>query len=170
LAYAQRQEQTLAVLYMDLDGFKLINDTFGHAVGDELLIAVSARMKSVLREVDTLARIGGDEFVAVLVNVQGLGECTVLVDRILNACSEPMVLDNRVIQVSASIGLTLYPQDNSSADQLLRHADRAMYEAKQSGKNRYFVFHSAHDAEALNRSDCHAKCTEPPALRQNPIS
>jgi diguanylate cyclase (GGDEF)-like protein len=153
MAYALRQQQTLAVLYLDLDGFKYINDTFGHPVGDELLIAVSNRMKSVLREVDTLARIGGDEFVAVLVNVQGLGECAVFVDRILKACSEPVVLDNRVMQVSASIGLTLYPQDDSNADQLLRHADRAMYEAKQSGKNRYFVFDAAHDTEMRNQGE-----------------
>jgi diguanylate cyclase (GGDEF)-like protein/PAS domain S-box-containing protein len=153
MAYATRQQQTLAVLYLDLDGFKYINDTFGHSVGDELLIAVSMRMKSALREVDTLARIGGDEFVAVLVNVQGLGECAELVERILNACSEPVVLDNRLMQVSASIGLTLYPQDDSSADQLLRHADRAMYEAKQSGKNRYIVFDAAHDTEMRNQSE-----------------
>jgi diguanylate cyclase (GGDEF)-like protein len=111
------------------------------------------RMKSALREVDTLARIGGDEFVAVLVNVQGLGECAELVERVLNACSEPVVLDNRLMQVSASIGLTLYPQDDSSADQLLRHADRAMYEAKQSGKNRYIVFDAAHDTEMRNQSE-----------------
>ena len=140
MAVAQRQQQTLAVLYLDLDGFKQINDTYGHAAGDALLVAVSHRMRRVLREVDTLARLGGDEFVAVLADVQGLEECRTLIDRLLKACADPVMHDSHVMQVSASIGLTLYPRDNSDADGLIRHADGAMYQAKQSGKNRFFVF------------------------------
>jgi diguanylate cyclase (GGDEF)-like protein/PAS domain S-box-containing protein len=140
MAGCLRKRQTLAVLYLDLDGFKTINDRFGHAAGDQLLVAVSARMKAALREVDTLARLGGDEFVALLVDVQSAHEWLPLVHRILKACSEPVWLEGQAVSVSTSIGLTLYPQDSADAVGLIRHADRAMYAAKQSGKNRYTLF------------------------------
>jgi diguanylate cyclase (GGDEF)-like protein/PAS domain S-box-containing protein len=153
MAQAQRQRQTLAVLYLDLDGFKQINDRHGHSVGDELLVQLSRRMKAALREVDTLARFGGDEFVAVLIDVQGPLECRPLVERVLHACSEPVLLQGVSAAVSASIGVTFYPQDDSDADQLIRHADRAMYEAKQSGKNRFYVFDSAKDAEFRSQGE-----------------
>ncbi len=153
MANSARQGQTLAVLYLDLDGFKSINDQHGHAVGDQLLITVSQRMKSTLREVDTLARIGGDEFVLVLVDVRGQAELNALIERILKACSEPIALAEEILQVSASIGVTLYPQDDVEADQLMRHADRAMYEAKQNGKNRYQLFDAAQDAEFKHRGE-----------------
>jgi diguanylate cyclase (GGDEF)-like protein/PAS domain S-box-containing protein len=153
MAHSARQKQTLAVLYLDLDGFKAINDMHGHGVGDQLLITVSQRMKSVLREIDTLARIGGDEFVLVLADVHGNVELNALIERVLRACSEPIVLGEFVLQVSASIGVTLYPQDDVEADQLMRHADRAMYEAKQNGKNRYQLFDAAQDAEFKHRGE-----------------
>ncbi|MCV2350990.1 EAL domain-containing protein [Paucibacter sp. Y2R2-4] len=153
MANSLRQEQSLAVLYLDLDGFKTINDSHGHAVGDQLLIAVSRRMSSVLREVDTLARIGGDEFVLVLVDVHRQLEFKSLLARILKACSDPIQVGDLALQVSASIGVTLFPQDNVDADQLMRHADRAMYEAKQAGKNRYQLFDAAQDAEFKHRGE-----------------
>ncbi|MDC8773043.1 EAL domain-containing protein [Paucibacter sp. hw8] len=153
MANSARHDQTLAVLYLDLDGFKVINDKHGHAVGDQLLITLSQRMKSHLREVDTLARIGGDEFVLVLVDVHGLAELNALIERILKACSEPIVFGEHLLQVSASIGVTLYPQDDVEADQLMRHADRAMYEAKQNGRNRYQLFDAAQDAEFKHRGE-----------------
>ncbi|NVO05819.1 MAG: diguanylate cyclase [Rhodoferax sp.] len=140
MANCQRNHQSLAVLYMDLDGFKAINDAYGHVVGDQLLVAVSARMKAALREVDTLARFGGDEFVVVLVDVQSAQEWLPLVDRVLNACSEPVQINGRTVCVSASVGVTLYPQDGADAATLIGQADRAMYRAKQSGKNRYALF------------------------------
>lgn len=140
MVLTRRTRQSLAVLYLDLDGFKTINDQYGHAAGDELLIAVSGRMKEAMREVDTLARIGGDEFVAVLVDVSNLNDCCHLIQRILQACAEPVVVSGRVLQVSASVGATLYPQDDVDADQLIRHADQAMYKAKQAGKNRIHIF------------------------------
>jgi diguanylate cyclase (GGDEF)-like protein/PAS domain S-box-containing protein len=140
-----RQEQSLAVVVLDLDGFKLINDAYGHNVGDELLIALSLRMKEVLREVDNLARIGGDEFVVVLADLIKLEDCEPVLERLLLSASEPFTIGDNVLNVSASIGVTLYPQDNVDADQLMRHADQAMYVAKESGKNRYHLFDTAQD-------------------------
>jgi diguanylate cyclase (GGDEF)-like protein len=143
IALCQRREQSLGVAFMDLDGFKEVNDNYGHNVGDELLITVSQRMKAALREGDTLARIGGDEFIAVMVDLDSIEEITPILERLLQAASDPVTIGNDVMQVSASIGVTLYPQDGSDADQLIRHADQAMYGAKQTGKNRYRLFDTA---------------------------
>jgi diguanylate cyclase (GGDEF)-like protein len=140
LVLARRQRLVLAIVYIDLDGFKHINDNFGHLAGDELLVTVSGRIKDALREVDTLARLGGDEFAAVLVDVQGLEECQDLIQRVLFACAEPVAIGSRTAQVSASIGLTLYPMDDGTPEELLAHADKAMYQAKKAGKNQYRVF------------------------------
>jgi diguanylate cyclase (GGDEF)-like protein/PAS domain S-box-containing protein len=152
MSQCERSEQSLAVLYMDLDGFKHVNDKFGHEVGDELLVAIAQRMKLALREVDTLARMGGDEFVAVMTDVDSVQDCIVLAQRVLAACSEPIRLQGTDLRVTASIGITMYPQDKAGAEQLMRHADQAMYEAKQSGKNRFHIFDSAQDAEVKSRS------------------
>ena len=140
-----RNEKSLSVVFLDLDGFKYVNDTYGHGVGDELLIALSVRMKEALREGDTLSRIGGDEFVAVLADLHNVADCEPVLERLLLATSEPITIGNIVLNVSASIGVTLYPQDNVDADQLMRHADQAMYAAKESGKNRYHLFDTAQD-------------------------
>jgi diguanylate cyclase (GGDEF)-like protein len=140
-----RHEQSLAVVFLDLDGFKQINDAFGHDVGDELLIALSLRMKEALRESDSLARIGGDEFVAVLADLAKIEDCKPVLDRLLLAASEPIIVGNILLHVSASIGVTIYPQDGADADILMRHADQAMYVAKESGKNRYHFFDTAQD-------------------------
>jgi diguanylate cyclase (GGDEF)-like protein/PAS domain S-box-containing protein len=153
MVLARRQQQSLAVLYLDLDGFKTVNDNHGHGVGDELLLVLSRRMKLVLREVDTLARMGGDEFVAVLMDVHTVQDCIRMVERVLHACSEPVLLDGKTLQVSASVGVTLYPQDDVDADQLMRHADQAMYQAKQAGKNRYQFFDSDQELELKSRGE-----------------
>ena len=145
IAQSQRRGRSLAVAYLDLDGFKEVNDRHGHEAGDELLIEISKRMKAVLREGDTLARIGGDEFVAVLVDLDGLDDAYPILDRLLEAASEPVTIHHLTIAVSASIGITLCPQDGVEADQLLRHADQAMYQAKQAGKNRHHMFDVTHD-------------------------
>jgi len=145
MAVCQRRNLSLAVAFMDLDGFKEVNDNHGHNVGDELLIAVSQAMKSALREGDTLARIGGDEFIAVMVDLESFKDSQPVLERLLKAASDPVTLDGTVMQVSASIGATLYPQDGSDADQLVRHADQAMYVAKQEGKNRYRLFDTAQE-------------------------
>ncbi len=137
---SQRRGNSLAVAYLDLDGFKQVNDTHGHGVGDEMLVLLSPLIKQALREGDTLARIGGDEFVALLVDLEDPTDCEPVLARLLQAASQPITVGDAVLRVSASIGVTLYPQDGADADLLLRHADQAMYIAKDSGKSRYHYF------------------------------
>lgn len=153
MARAQRSEQILAVAFLDLDGFKAVNDHHGHAIGDKLLVNIAQQMKSALREGDTLARIGGDEFVVVLTDLQHTSDCEPLLKRLLKAASTPVELDDLLLEVSASIGVTLYPQDGSDADQLLRHADQAMYLAKQAGKNCYRIFDIAKDVAVKHQRE-----------------
>jgi diguanylate cyclase (GGDEF)-like protein/PAS domain S-box-containing protein len=142
---ARRSGHSLAVVFIDLDGFKAINDRHGHDVGDHLLITVCARMQKALRNSDTLARLGGDEFVAVLENIHHANELDLMMNRLLEACSTEVTAENASgslsLHVSASIGVALYkPHDHDDPDRLIRHADVAMYAAKQQGKNRYVVF------------------------------
>jgi diguanylate cyclase (GGDEF)-like protein/PAS domain S-box-containing protein len=137
---AQRRNQLLAVVYLDLDGFKSVNDEYGHNVGDELLIVIAQRMKETLREVDTISRIGGDEFVAVMADLKQMTDCEYYLQRLLQAVADRVTIGDLTLQVSASIGVAFYPKGGDDADLLLRHADQAMYVAKLSGKNRYHVF------------------------------
>ncbi|MDP2441054.1 EAL domain-containing protein [Rhodoferax sp.] len=147
MAQAQRRHQQLAVVYLDLDGFKAINDHHGHEAGDQVLITLARRMKETLREGDTLARLGGDEFVAVLTDLEDTLACMPLLERLLAAAALPVSVGGLSLQVSASLGVTFYPQaQDIEADQLLRQADQAMYQAKVAGKNRYCVFDAAHDS------------------------
>lgn len=144
---SHRRGQPLAVVYLDLDGFKTINDTHGHNVGDQLLIALSDRMKQALREGDTLARIGGDEFVAILVDLANVEASEPMISRLLLAAAQPVHLGDLILRVSASLGVTFYPQpQEADADLLLRQADQAMYQAKLAGKNRLHVFDTDHDS------------------------
>jgi diguanylate cyclase (GGDEF)-like protein/PAS domain S-box-containing protein len=145
MAQCQRHNKSLAIAYMDLDGFKAVNDTHGHHAGDELLIALSQRMKEALREGDTLARIGGDEFIAVMVDLEKIEDIEPVLVRLLKAAADPVTVGDAIIQISASIGVTLYPQDGADADQLMRRADQAMYVAKKAGKNRYHLFDATQD-------------------------
>ncbi|WP_298213676.1 EAL domain-containing protein [Acidovorax sp.] len=142
----QRAGQSLAVALLDLDGFKAINDHHGHERGDELLVALAHRLKAALREGDTLSRTGGDEFVAVLVDLEHAQNCEPVLAQMLRAASDPIQISDALLQVSASIGVTLYPADGVDPDLLIRHADQAMYLAKQAGKNRYHLFDVAHDS------------------------
>ncbi|QIR16253.1 EAL domain-containing protein [Shewanella aestuarii] len=135
-----RRQQFLAVAYLDLDGFKMVNDTYGHNMGDQLLIELSKYMSDSLREGDTIARIGGDEFIVLLVDLDSMDDCERVLDRLLQAATRPVTSGSITAQVSTSIGVTLFPQDDVSADQLIRHADQAMYIAKQTGKNHYHFF------------------------------
>ncbi len=147
MAQAQRRGQQLAVAYLDLDGFKGVNDRYGHDIGDQLLIHLATAMKDTLREGDTLARLGGDEFVAVLIDLDGIESCVPMLTRLLDAAAAPVQFGAVVLQGSASVGVTFYPQTHDmEADQLLRQADQAMYQAKLAGKNRYHVFDSDHDS------------------------
>ncbi|MBK8577231.1 MAG: EAL domain-containing protein [Candidatus Accumulibacter sp.] len=146
MVQTQRRGQRLTVAFLDLDGFKAINDQHGHQAGDQLLIAVAGRMKQALREGDTLARLGGDEFVAVLLDLADVATCAPMLDRLIAAAAQPVQFGDLVLQVSTSLGVTFYPQSELiDADQLLRQADQAMYQAKLAGKNRYCVFDAEQD-------------------------
>ena len=146
---SERRKRSLSVIYLDLDGFKAVNDTYGHNVGDMLLVVLAQRMRLALREGDSLARFGGDEFVAVLVDLEHPLDCVPVLQRLLLAAAEPVEVEYNAqtiaLRVSASIGATIYPKDGADADLLMRHADQAMYLAKQAGKNRYHLFDVAHD-------------------------
>lgn len=145
MAQSQRLTCSVAVAFLDLDGFKHVNDRYGHRTGDDFLVALALRMKAALRDGDTLSRIGGDEFVVVMGNLQGAQDYEPVLERLLQAAADPVRIGELTLQVSTSIGVTLYPQDGSDADVLLRHADQAMYVAKQSGKNRFHLFDVAKD-------------------------
>ncbi len=140
LARARREGSLLAICFLDLDGFKPINDEHGHAVGDQFLLGISRALSTTLRGGDTLARIGGDEFVMLFGDIENEGECRAVLQRVLDAAQIPLQTEGLLLQVSASIGVTLFPNDDSDADTLLRHADQAMYRAKELGKNRYHLF------------------------------
>lgn len=146
ISHASRREKSVGVAFLDLDGFKEINDKFGHAIGDKLLISLARRLKSTLREGDTLSRLGGDEFVAVLTDLTDPRDLDPFLKRLLAVAAEPMLVEDLTLQVSASIGVTTFPQDGASPEQLLRHADQAMYNAKQAGKNRFHIFDVASDS------------------------
>ncbi len=147
MAQAQRRSQHLAIAYLDLDGFKAINDQHGHKAGDQVLVTLAHRMKRALREGDSLARLGGDEFVAVLIDLEGVSACLPLVTRLLAAAAQPIQMDGVTMRVSASVGITFYPQhEEIDADQMLRQADQAMYQAKLAGKNRFQFFDAAQDS------------------------
>jgi diguanylate cyclase (GGDEF)-like protein/PAS domain S-box-containing protein len=145
LVQCQRGSQSLAVAFMDLDGFKDVNDKYGHNMGDELLIAVSQQMQAALHEDDTLARIGGDEFIAVMINLEKPEDSVPVLECLLKAAANPVTVGDVMMQVSVSMGVAFYPRDGVEADPLIRRADQAMYVAKQEGKNRYHLFDTAKD-------------------------
>lgn len=143
IVHSQRNQKKLAVCFIDLDGFKTVNDTLGHAAGDTLLCEVSQRLKSMLRGEDTVARVGGDEFVLLVGDLIGDGDIEPLLERILQSLQEPVALNAQQARVSASIGITLHPTDPGTPDELLQHADEAMYAAKKGGKSRFNFWHAA---------------------------
>jgi diguanylate cyclase (GGDEF)-like protein/PAS domain S-box-containing protein len=151
IAQTHRDKKMLAVCYLDLDGFKPINDSNGHHIGDLVLIKISERIAHTIREGDTLARLGGDEFVILLLGLEKMDDCIHSMERLLENISKPIVIGNQLVTVTASIGVTIYPTDDYEADALLRHADQAMYKAKQSGKNRYFLYDANADQQAHRR-------------------
>ena len=147
LAHAQRAQRLLAIAYLDLDHFKPVNDALGHKMGDQLLIMVAQRLKEHTRADDTICRLGGDEFVLLLGDLVTIEECTLTIGRLLAALGQPYQLEQHTLKISASVGLTLYPFDDADADTLMRHADQAMYVAKQSGRNRFHLFDAALDRQ-----------------------
>jgi len=147
ISRSRRNLTSVAVCYLDLDGFKPINDTYGHDIGDLILIETAQRLQATVREGDTVSRIGGDEFVLILSDLSGVEQCQLILDRILQTVAQPIAFEETVVEVCASIGLTLFPQDDADADILVRHADQAMYVAKENGKNRYHLFDPVEDRQ-----------------------
>lgn len=155
MAQAQRRQNLLAVVFLDLDGFKAVNDTHGHDKGDKLLQVIAQRMQAALREGDTLARIGGDEFVGVLVDLADENAALPVINRLLEAAAQTIHVGDLKLNVTASAGASFFPQlGRVAADQLMRQADLAMYGAKQTGKNRFQIFDTSRDqAERSHNED-----------------
>lgn len=148
---ARGNNQLLAVMLLDLDGFKNLNDRYGHALGDRVLVAIAQRLKQVARSSDVVARLGGDEFALVLRGLPHMDEVERVAERILTLASAPCEIDGHRYQLSASLGITLFPFDSADPDTLLRHADQAMYQAKEGGRNRYHLFDAERDQQAQTR-------------------
>ena len=143
IAQTEREQNMMAICYLDLDGFKSINDIMGHEVGDQVLIEVAKRIENTIRGGDTVARLGGDEFVVLLLGLGKGDECVTTLERLLTAIAHPIIVNDKSPSVSASIGVSIYPLDDEDSDTLLRHADQSMYQAKQSGKNRFHIYDPA---------------------------
>ncbi|NJA06689.1 EAL domain-containing protein [Methylococcaceae bacterium WWC4] len=140
IAHSKRSECLLAVCYLDLDGFKQVNDGYGHEAGDQLLVQVAKRIRQNLREGDTVCRLGGDEFALLFENLQSVSQCEDTLKRIHQAVAEPFELAAGPVRIAASSGVTIYPLDREEPDLLLRHADHAMYQAKLAGRNCYRLY------------------------------
>lgn len=139
-AHARRAKALLGLLFLDLDGLKLANDTHGHKAGDALLVGFAERLRSVLREGDTVARLGGDEFTVLLPDLDDASNAGLIADKVLVALKQPILHEGKQLWASASIGIAVFPGDGDSGEQLLERADKAMYEAKQAGGARYSVW------------------------------
>lgn len=140
IAHAMRTQSVLAVCYLDLDGFKPVNDQHGHASGDQVLQEVAQRLLNIVRGNDTVARLGGDEFVILFSDLKTPDDFRVLLDRVLQEIARPIAIQNRQVLITGSIGVTQFPQDNGDPDALVQHADQAMYQAKHLGKSRYSLY------------------------------
>ena len=136
---AERNNYKLAILYMDLDGFKAINDALGHAMGDVLLVNIAKRLKASLRQEDLIARLGGDEFTLCYTNIKEIEEINLLCQRLLDNVSQPIYLEQHQCQVGFSIGVSIYPDHGTDYDTLMRVADSSMYQVKNSGKNNFAI-------------------------------
>jgi two-component system cell cycle response regulator len=151
MARSKRLQQPMGLMLLDLDRFKAVNDTLGHDAGDQLLKVVADRLHECVREVDTVARMGGDEFTIVLEGLSNEEDLVVVARRITRSLSEPFNIQDRQTSIGVSIGITIYPTDDHEIDDLLRHADAAMYRAKQRGGNT-FEFHISNDSPSSTLS------------------
>lgn len=148
---AKREKGKLAFLFLDLDRFKTINDTLGHGVGDQLLCAISQRLIGAVRESDMVSRLGGDEFAIMLTNIDSVSAIELLASKIIRAVAKPLTIDKHELFITLSIGISLYPHDSTSIENLMKQADIAMYGAKNRGRNRYQLYQPSMDHEANKR-------------------
>ena len=139
LAHARRNKSAMAVIYLDLDGFKQVNDTLGHGVGDTLLKLVAERLLETVREEDTVARVGGDEFILSLWQVSGIDYAALVASRAITALAQPYTIEGAAVNITISAGISIYPDHGEDADALLKSADTALYAAKHAGKNAYRI-------------------------------
>jgi len=151
ISHSKRNNTLLAICFIDLDDFKPVNDSFGHDIGDKLLIEVAERIKINIREEDTVSRQGGDEFALLLGDISSVEQCEQMIIRLHESLAQPYQIDGHILQISASSGITLFPKDNADIDTLMRHADQAMYKSKLSGKNRYYLFNTADDQQVIEK-------------------
>jgi diguanylate cyclase (GGDEF)-like protein/PAS domain S-box-containing protein len=142
ISLAKRHDRIVCLLFIDLDRFKPINDKYGHAVGDKVLLQVADRLKKMLRASDSVCRLGGDEFVILLESTQSIEGSEYVARKTIELLNEPMVVDGHECSIGASIGISIYPLDSQDADTILQHADIAMYEAKKKGRNRFELYSS----------------------------
>ena len=151
---ARRHSTRTGLMFIDLDGFKRINDVFGHDAGDHVLREIGSRLTACLREMDTVARIGGDEFVVILAEITERQAVELVADKIISLVSMPMRYLGQELSVGASIGISMFPHDGNTSNQMFKQADMAMYEAKKSGKNtyRFSIDSCPADAVAAQRS------------------
>jgi two-component system, cell cycle response regulator len=149
LVHAHRNKSAMAVIYLDLDGFKQINDTLGHGVGDELLKMVAERLVATVREEDTVARVGGDEFIVALWHVSGSDYATSVASRAIEAVSQPYDIDGTTVKITTSAGVSIYPDHGEDADTLMKSADLALYAAKSAGKNAYRISERKYEVRSM---------------------
>lgn len=145
ISHARRSKHTIAVMYLDLDGFKGVNDELGHEAGDQLLVEFSRRVSALMRRSDTFARIGGDEFAVLLKEIQNEADAEDVANKILQTMESDWLVDGKMITIGVSIGISLYPSEEVDAGGLLKKADQAMYQAKLGGRNRYSLYHPSID-------------------------
>jgi diguanylate cyclase (GGDEF)-like protein len=162
IASANRYGKELAVLFLDLDEFKELNDSFGHVIADKLLQSVAARLVKCVRSSDTVSRYGGDEFVILLSEINHAEDARVAAIKILKALGKPYQIDQRSLHVTGSIGVSTHPLNGSDAERLIKNADTAMYQAKQKGRNNYRFFNSQSFPSDQNRGPEHNCLDRPP--------
>ena len=168
IAFAQRQNYSLALLFIDLDRFKTVNDSFGHSAGDVLLVEAGKRLLKCVRKSDLVSRLGGDEFAVILTGIKGIRRVTAIAENLIQAFSEPFLIEQQQSHISASIGITIYPTDGNDSEDLLKKADTAMYRAKDEGRKRFVYFKEQMNSEAVARTTMERELRE--ALSHDQIS
>ncbi|MGZ5780437.1 MAG: diguanylate cyclase domain-containing protein, partial [Burkholderiaceae bacterium] len=153
ISHAKRSQHMIATLFLDLDGFKPINDAFGHHMGDQLLVAVAERLRATVRQADVVARFGGDEFAVLITDIIDVNIAASLAQKLIDILSKPFVLRGQKLNLHASVGIEIYPTDGNDPETLLTNADKAMYQAKYHGGNNFQFYDAKIDQATNERAD-----------------